>query len=276
MLARYLKAQLIVLVRGGLVGPIFLVTYFGFPAVLGGFGGMSSMSRHYNSWMLWAGLLITIANVPVALWLANRGAKSSALYQSGVLTTAQITGLRETGTRINERPVAAVNLHIAGPGFALDTQKRVTVDLTKQAVITARKLVVVVDPNTHDFVIDWQASGLICGVVPAQFTSVEDNRTYDLSGQVGPLMEILQIYKSNNIPFSGRVDLRSYPAVRQQVMAVVRRAAEAQQPASAGGVVAPPQQSVAERLDELQKLHSSGAISDAEYAAGRQKVIADL
>jgi hypothetical protein len=135
--------------------------------------------------------------------LANRGAKSSALYQTGVLTMAQITGLRETGTRINDRPVAVVNLHIAGPGFAFDTQKRVTVDLTKQAVITARKLVVVVDPNTRDFVIDWQASGLICGVVPAQFTSVEDNRTYDLSGQASPLMEILQIYKTNNIPFSG-------------------------------------------------------------------------
>jgi hypothetical protein len=41
-------------------------------------------------------------------------------------------------------------------------------------------------------------------------------------------------------------------------------------------VAAPPQQPVAERLDELQKLHSSGAISDAEYAATRQKIIADL
>ena len=89
-------------------------------------------------------------------------------------------------------------------------------------------------------------------------------------------MEILQIYKANNLPFGGTVDIRNYPAVRQQVLAVVRRAAEAHQPAAAGGVAAPPQQSVAERLDELEKLHASGAISDAEYATTRQKIIADL
>jgi len=241
-------------------------------------GGVDLVTPRYNQWMLWAGLAITVGSVIVALWLANQNAKSSALYQTGVLTMAQITGLRETGTRINDRPVAVVNLHIAGPGFAFDTQKRVTVDLTKQSVITARKLVVVVDPNTRDFVIDWQASGLICGVVPAQFTSVEDNRTYDLSGQASPLMEILQIYKTNNIPFSGRVDLRSYPAVRQQVMAVVRRAAAQEQPAPAavGGLAAPPQAPVAQRLADLATLHDSGAISAAEYTAARQKIIADI
>ena len=277
MLARYIKAQIIVLVCGGILGPIWVVSYFGLSNLLGSFGGgVGPMIQRNNEWMLWAGLLITVADVIVALWLANRGAKSSALYQTGVLTMAQITGLRETGTRINDRPVALVNLQITGPGFAFDTQKRVTVDLTKQAVITARKLVVVVDPNTRDFVIDWQASGLICGVVPAQFTSVEDNRTYDLSGQAGPLMEILQIYKTNNIPFSGTVDLRSYPAVRQQVMAVVRRAAAQQQAAAAGGVVAPPQPSVAQRLEELEKLRAGGAISDAEYAAKRETIIAEI
>ena len=29
--------------------------------------------------------------------------------------------------------------------------------------------------------------------MPAQFTVDEDNKTYDLSGQAGPLMEILQL-----------------------------------------------------------------------------------
>jgi hypothetical protein len=41
-------------------------------------------------------------------------------------------------------------------------------------------------------------------------------------------------------------------------------------------VAAPPQLSAAQRLDELQKLHASGALSEAEYAAARQKIIADL
>jgi hypothetical protein len=118
---------------------------------------------------------------------------------------------------------------------------------------------------------------LIAGVVPAQFTSTEDNTTYDLSGQAGPLMEILQIYKANNLPFGGTVDIRNYPGVRQQIMAVVRRAAAQQPtPAAAGGVAAPPQQTVAQRLDELAKLHAGGALSDAEYTAARQKIIAEI
>ena len=286
MLARYIKAQIIVLVCGGVVGPIFLITYFFLPGMFGSFGtDMGSMAQQSIQWMLWVGLLITVADVLVALWLANRGAqssaKSAALHQTGVLTMAQITGLGETGMRINERPVVNVDLHISGPGFEFDSRKRVTVDITKQAIVTARKLVVWVDPNTRDFEIDWQASGLICGVVPAQFSSSEDNRTYDLSGQAGPLMEILQIYKANNLPFGGTVDIRNYPAVRQQIMAVVRRAAAQQQPAAAGvgapaPAAAPAQASVAQRLQDLEALHKSGAVSDEEYASKRTQIIADI
>jgi hypothetical protein len=282
MLARYIKAQIIVLICGGLVGPIFLITYFALPRMFGSFGpDADSIEQQSTQWMLWAGALITVADVLVALWLADRGARSSAkstaLHQTGVLATAQIMGLAETGMRINERPVVSLDLHIIGPGFDFGDRKRVTVDISKQAIVTARKLVVLVDPNTREYEIEWQASALIAGVVPAQFTSTEDNTTYDLSGQAGPLMEILQIYKANNLPFGGTVDIRNYPAVRQQIMAVVRRAAAQQPaPAAAGGVAAPPQQSVAQRLDELQKLHASGALSDAEYTAARQKIIAEI
>jgi Short C-terminal domain len=287
MLARYIRAQIVVLVCGGLVGPIFLITYFVLPGMFGGSFGTdtSSLVQQNTSWMLWVGLLITVADVLVAIWLANRGAqssaKSAALHQSGVLTMAQITGLGETGMRINERPVVNLDLHVSGPGFEFDGRKRVTVDITKQAIVTARKLVVLVDPTTHDYEIDWQASALIAGVVPAQFQSTEDNRTYDLSGQVGPLMEIMQIYKANNLPFGGAVDIRNYPAVRQQVMDVVRRAAAQQQPAAAGvgaaaAGVTPPQATVAQRLSELEELHKSGALSAEEYASKRAQIIADI
>jgi hypothetical protein len=279
MLARYLKAQILVLICGGVVGPIFLVTYFVLPQIMGNQfdsvdSSFSSTVQDNTSWMLWVGALITVADVFVAIWLANRGAQSSAkmasLKASGVMTTAQIMGMAETGMRINDHPVVNLDLHIAGPGFDFNDRKRVTVDFTKQAVITARKLVVLVDPNTRGYEIDWQASALIAGVVPAQFTSTEDNKTYDLSGQAGPLMEILQIYKANNLPMAGTVDIRNYPAVRQQIMAVVRRAGEAQVPApTVGG-------GVTERLQELEKLRAGGTLSDAEYNAARQKIIADL
>jgi hypothetical protein len=285
MVTRYLKALFIANLFSGFTGPLFLAVYFALPSLFGSTSydtgtGSTVSTQQSIQWMLWAGLLITVAALLVALWLANRGAKSSAksaaLRQTGVLTMAQITGLGETGMRINDRPVVKLDLHIAGPGFEFDTQKRVTVDITKQAIVTARKLVVLVDPNTRDYEIDWQASGLICGVVPAQFKSTEDNQTYDLSGQAGPLMEILQIYKANNLPFGGTVDTRNYPAVRQQVMAVVRRAA-AQQPAGVGATAAaPPQASVAQRLHDLDALHKSGAVSAEEYASKRAQIISEI
>lgn len=89
MLARYIKMQLLVLLCGGLVGPIFLVVYFTL--------GLGSLM----SWMFYVGLIITVADVLVALALTNYGAKTAAktaaLERSGVLALAQITGLSETG-----------------------------------------------------------------------------------------------------------------------------------------------------------------------------------
>jgi Short C-terminal domain len=291
MLERYLKAQVIVLVCGGITGPIFLAAYFFLPSVIG-FPFLEPNIR----WTFWVGLLITAADVLIALWLASHSAqsaaKTAALEQSGVLALAQITGMSETGMRINDQPVVILNLHIAGPGFAFDAQKRVTVSFTMQGNLTRRKLVVLVDPNTHDYQIDWNRSALVNGLVPAQFSIAEDNRTYDLSGQAGPLMEILQIYKANKIPSSGTVDLREYmasnPAVRQQVLAVIRRAAAQQAPAAqpaparGGGaaaappVVTPPQSSASQRLQELETLRASGAITDAEYNAKRETIISEI
>jgi hypothetical protein len=274
VLARYLKAQLVVLLCGGLVGPIFLVIYYT--------SGFSDLLQ----WMLYVGLLITLADVVIAIGLAGYNAKSAskrqALEQSGVLGLAQITGLAETGTRINDRPVVRLDLRIVGPGFDFGSQKRVIVDIAKQAVVTRGKLVALVDPSTGDYDIDWQRSGLIAGVVPAQFFDSEYNRTYDLSGQAGPLMEILQIYKANNIPSSGQVDLRSNPVLRQQIMAVVRRAAEQQAPAAApapAGGPAPaagPQPPIAQRLQELETLRASGALTDQEYNARRAQIISEI
>jgi hypothetical protein len=189
--------------------------------------------------MFYVGLLITVADVLIALWLTNFGAKSAAkkaeLEQHGVLALAQITGLSETGTRINDQPLVKVDLHIFGPGFVpFDSQDRVIASVTRLGNLTARKLVVLVNPSTHEYQIDWERSALVNGLVPAQFTLAEDNKTYDLSGQAGPLMEILQILKANNIPLNRMVDIRSNPVLRQQIQAVVRRAAEQAQAAPAG------------------------------------------
>ncbi|OBB83973.1 SHOCT domain-containing protein [Mycobacterium sp. 852002-30065_SCH5024008] len=279
MLARYLKAQLVVLLCGGLVGPIFLIVYFTL--------GLGSLLQ----WMFYVGLLITVADVLIALALANYGAKSSAktaeLEQNGVLALAQITGVTETGTWINNQQVVKVNLHISGPGFLpFDSEDRVIASVTRLGNLSARKVVVLVNPTTNEYRIDWERSALVNGLVPAQFTVAEDNRTYDLSGQAGPLMEILQILKANNVPLNRMVDIRSNPGLRQQVQAVVRRAAEQQapapqaaQPAAAAGpapVVTPPQPSIAQRLQELETLRASGALTDQEYNSRRAQIISEI
>jgi hypothetical protein len=276
VLARYLKAQLVVLLCGGLVGPIFLIVYF----VL----GLGSLLQ----WMLYVGLLITVADVIIAIALANYGAKSSAknaeLEQHGVLALAQITGITETGTWVNNQQVIKVRLHISGPGLLpFDSEDRVIASVTRLGNLNARKVVVLVNPTTGEYRIDWERSALVNGLMPAQFAVAEDNRTYDLSGQAGPLMEILQILKANNVPFNGTVDTRSNPVLRQQIQAVVRRAgaqqAPAAQPATAGGpapVVTPPQPSIAQRLQELETLRAGGALSDEEYNSRRAQIIAEI
>ncbi|HZU48653.1 MAG TPA: SHOCT domain-containing protein [Mycobacterium sp.] len=279
MLWRYVKCQLMVLLCGGLVGPIFLMTYFGL--------GQNSLMK----WMFYAGLLITAADVLIALALTNYGAKSAAktaaLEQSGVLALAQITGITETGTRINEQPLVKLDLHIAGAGFEpFDSQDRVIASVSRLGNITSRQLVVLVDPATREYRIDWERSALVNGLVPAQFTLAEDNQTYDLSGQAGPLMEILQILKANNVPLNRMVDVRSNPVLRQQIQAVVRRAAAQQaqtapaavgQPAAATAPAgAAPEQTIAQRLQELDSLHAAGAVTDQEYASKRAEIIAEI
>ena len=186
-----------------------------------------------------------------------------------MLALAQITGLTETGTRINEQPLVKVNLHISGPGIVpFDSQDRVIASITRLGNLTARKLVVLVNPTTQEYQIDWERSALVNGLVPAQFTVAEDNRTYDLSGQAGPLMEILQILKANNIPLNRMVDIRSNPALRAaDPGGGAPRGRTAGAPQAAARPAAPaatsPQQSIAQRLQELETLRASGALTDA-------------
>ena len=227
MVRLYLKTQLWVLLCGGLLGPGYLVIYY---AALG------PEDRHVLAWMYWAGVAITVASALVALILTNYRSRAAAgpaaveldLEQHGVLAIAQITGMAETTTTINDHPLVNVSMHITGPGFAFDAGERLLATVTTTGNFHAGRLVLLVDPDTHDFEVDWQRSAVVNGLVKAQFTVTEDNKTYDLTGQAEPLMEILQLFKDNGIPHNGPSDLRSRdPALRQQVNDIVRRAAAA-------------------------------------------------
>lgn len=276
---RYIRIQAFVLLCG-IVGPIFLAVYF--------LAGADPMMK----WMFWTGLLITAADVLIALGITSFGAHSAAktaeLEARGVLAMAQVTGIHETNTRINEQPLVKLDLQISGPGLTpFAAQDRVVASISRLPMITNRRLVALVDPATNEFQIDWERSGLVAGLMPATFTIAEDNQTYDLTGQSGPLLEILQILKQHGIGMNNMIDLRSNPAARQQVQAVVRHAAQNHMPAQAAPVPptagspaptvpAPPTPSTAQRLQELETLRATGAITDAEYTVKRQQIIEAL
>jgi hypothetical protein len=273
MLRRYIKVQAFVLLCG-IVGPIFLAIYF------------ASGAQPIMKWMFWAGLLITVLDVLIALGITSMGARSAAktqaLEQNGVLAMAKVIRIHETTTTVNGHPLVKLDLQISGQGITpFATQDRVLAKLTRMPMINNRNLVALVDSATNEYQIDWQRSALVAGEMPADFTIDGDNRTYDLTGQTGPLMEILQILRVNGIGLDDMIDLRSNPAARQQVEAVVRRAAAAQSagavpPASSPSFMSPPEVSTAQRLQELETLRATGAISDDEYNAKRQQILSDL
>jgi hypothetical protein len=262
MFWRYLKTQIWVLLCGGVAGPIFLGVYLsvGEPGV--------------PSWMWWAGLLITVADVLVALALTARGltldARRQALEQAGALALAEITGIAETGVSIGEQPLVKVSLHIAGPEFAaFDSDVRVTTSVVRLSNITSSKLVVLVDPTTKEYQIDWERSSLVNGLVPAHFSLPGDDRSYDLTGRAEPLMEIFGILRAHNIPLSELVDARSNPAAARELQAVVRRAV-------ASPTSAEPKPSVAHRLEELENLRAAGTVTAAEYDALRRQILSEI
>lgn len=266
---QYVRTQLFVLLCG-IVGPIFLVIYF------------ASGADPLLGWMFWTGLLVTAADVLIALALtgfrARKEARTAELEAVGVLALAQVTGIHDTNTRINDQPLVKLDLQVSGPGITpFATQDSVVASVSRLPMITSRRLAVLVDPATNDYQIDWERSALVSGMMPATFTVAEDDRTYDLTGQTEPLMEILQVLKSHGIGVDSIVDLRSNPAARQQVQAIVRHAA-ASQPAApvSGGVAAPSEPTTAERLQRLETLRATGSITDAEYAAKRAEIIAEL
>jgi hypothetical protein len=181
--------------------------------------------------------------------------------------------------------VVKVSLSIEGQrGLApFDTEARVTIGVTAVPILTARRLGVLVDPATRDCQVELQASALVGEVMPMKFVLAEDNGTYDIAGQTGPVMEVLRVLRANGISF----DLRSNPIARQQVLEILRRNTAAQQapwpgaqrfspPAAPWYPPPPPAPSAAQRLQELQTLRATGAIAESEYAAKRQQVIAGL
>ncbi|MBA0045813.1 hypothetical protein [Mycobacterium sp. NPDC050853] len=245
----------------GIVGPIFWVMYY-------------VIDDPMVSWMLYSGVGITIAIVVIAFVLTvifTRTEETRKLLEAnGILALADVVAANETGMRVNDQPVIKLTLQVHGDGispFRAETRTRVSV--LQGPALARGKLVVLVEPGTENFQIDWQRSALLSGLMPAKFTSSAYGREYDLTGQAGPLFEIMKILKANGIGVGGVVDVRSNPVVRQQIDAILRKTEGAGQAAEA-------KSSVADRLAELDRLKATSLVSEPEYNAKRAEILGDL
>ncbi len=264
VVARFLKILAFSLLCG-IVGPIFIVMYY-------------VIDQPATSWMLYSGVGITIGIVVLAFVLTlifTRTDEARKLLEAnGILAVADVVAANETGMRVNDQPVIKLTLQIHGDGispFRAETRTRVSV--LQVPALSRGKLVVLVAPGTEQFQIDWQRSALLNGQVPAKFTSSSQGREYDLTGQAGPLFEIMKVLKANGIGTDGVVDIRSNPVVRQQIDAILRRTEGVERAPSADPA---PTGSVADRLAELDRLKLASLVSEAEYNTKRAEILGDL
>lgn len=264
VVARFLKILAFSLLCG-IVGPIFIVMYY-------------VIDEPATSWMLYSGVGITIGIVVLAFVLTlifTRTDEARKLLEAnGILALADVVAANETGMRVNDQPVIKLTLQIYGDGispFRAETRTRVSV--LQVPALSRGKLVVLVAPGTEQFQIDWQRSALLNGQVPAKFTSSSQGREYDLTGQAGPLFEIMKVLKANGIGTDGVVDIRSNPVVRQQIDAILRKTEGAERTPSADPT---PTGSVADRLAELDRLKLASLVSEAEYNTKRAEILGDL
>lgn len=137
----------------GLVGPLFVIIYF----------VMDEGTRQDVPWMLWTGLGITLLNLIIGLIIGisrartrNRRARLAAM---GVRGTAKVQNITETNLTVNGVKVLKLALSVSAPGV-MPFEKTVSerVSAVHALTLSAGELVVLIDPQTHDFIIDWGAS----------------------------------------------------------------------------------------------------------------------
>ncbi|MBB4853011.1 hypothetical protein HNP40_000377 [Mycobacteroides chelonae] len=264
VMARFLKILAFSLICG-IVGPIFIVMYY-------------VIDEPATNWMLYSGIGITLGIVVLAFVLTLVFTRTQEareqLEAHGILALADVVAANETGMTVNGQPVIKLTLQVHGGGispFRVETRARVSV--LQVPTLSRGKLVVLVAPGTEQFQIDWQRSALLNGQVPAKFSSSSQGREYDLTGQAGPLFEIMKVLKDNGIGTDGVVDIRSNPVVRQQIDAILRKTEGSGQ---ASGPDSDSNSSVADRLAELDRLKLASLVSETECNTKRAEILRDL
>lgn len=149
---RNLIPTLLFMLLCGIVGPIFLVMGLTVPADEPGTG-----------WLLPTGIGITVLDVVIALAIANnRTAKQKKLFQlrtRGRRVRGRVLSFEQTGVRVNDQPMIIIKLMVEGGDITpFEAQARCVVPEVHIPLLHAGELPVLIDPETDEWEIDWDAA----------------------------------------------------------------------------------------------------------------------
>lgn len=156
-LRSYVPPVLFVLLAG-VVGPIFLVM------------GLVAEGPE-TGWLLPTGLLVTALDIVIGL-LIGRGrhqaqVKMHHLRRVGRPATAQVLSFDQTGVRVNDQPMLVLKMRIHGEDLVpFEVQAREVVPEIRIPLLHAGQLPVLVDPETHEWEIDWDAARPVAPPAP--------------------------------------------------------------------------------------------------------------
>lgn len=149
---RNLIPTLLFMLLCGIVGPIFLVMGLTVPADEPGTG-----------WLLPTGIGITVLDVVIALAIANsRTAKQQKMFQlriRGRRVRGRVLSFEQTGVRVNDQPMIIIRLMVEGGDITpFEAQARCVVPEVHIPLLHAGELPVLIDPETDEWEIDWDAA----------------------------------------------------------------------------------------------------------------------
>ncbi len=144
----------------GIVGPIFLVMGI----AVGG-------EEPGSGWLLPTGIGITVLDLVIGV-IIGRGRYRSAqklyrLRSKGRPARAQVLSFDPTNVRINDQPLLKLRLRIHGDDLTpFEVESRTVVSDFRMPLLYTGDLPVLVDPESKEWELDWDAAGPTIPVMP--------------------------------------------------------------------------------------------------------------
>ncbi|XBB66780.1 SHOCT domain-containing protein [Nocardioides sp. WV_118_6] len=139
----------------GVVGPIFLIM-----------GLVMDPSEPGTGWLLPTGIGVTALDVVIGL-LLGRGRylnrqRSYRLSRQGRPARGKVLSFEQTNVRVNEQPLVNVRMRIEGRDVAaFDVESRLVIPEIRIPLLYGGDLPVLVDPETHEWEIDWAKAPVV-------------------------------------------------------------------------------------------------------------------